>query len=71
MITVLVPESEVPAEGAEAQPLADGSPPAASDLLAACSELLSSSSLTFSVSADGAVTLDEEEAGGSENLLVT
>ncbi len=67
MITVLVPESELPAEGADAQPLADGNQPVASDLLAACSELLASSSLTFSISADGAVTLDSAE--GSDNLL--
>ena len=63
MITVLVPESDLPAEGADAEALAAGNDPTASDLLATCSELLASSSATFSVSADGEVSLDGSDDG--------
>ena len=67
-ITVLVPASELPAEGADAPVLAGGQEPAPSDLLTAYSDLLTESAVTFNVSADGAVDLGDDP-GAPEDLL--
>lgn len=58
-ITILAPENELPAEGADVTPIAAESEPAASDLLAAYSSLLESSTISFAVSAEGEIDLGE------------
>ena len=66
-LTILAPESELPAEGADVPVLDENQDPAASDLLNAYSDLLAESAITFTVTADGDVELGE--TAGSEGLL--
>ena len=58
-ITILAPESDLPAEGADPAVVDTDSSPTASDLLGVYGNMLDSVSINFFISADGAVQLDE------------
>ncbi len=61
-VSILAPENELPAEGADLEPIAAAGEIAASDLLDAYGGLLGSSTLSFAVSADGEIDLGESPA---------
>ena len=61
-LTILIPESELPAEGADPGALPAGQDLQVSDLLEVYSKMLNGTSLSFRISADGAVEYAEPSA---------